>query len=86
VKSSLSSYNGNCVEVCDAGDVVWLRDSKDPDGLAIPVPARDWEEFLVGAHGHEFDRRADFPRYEPEPRRWFSLPLRHSRPSTASGR
>ncbi|TDD94349.1 DUF397 domain-containing protein [Actinomadura rubrisoli] len=37
-KSSYSSSNGGaCVEVADLGDVVGVRDSKEPDGPMLAV-------------------------------------------------
>jgi hypothetical protein len=58
VKSSLSSYNGNCVEVADlANKTIQMRDSKDPHGktLTFADPA-EWAAFLIGVKNGEFDR------------------------------
>jgi hypothetical protein len=46
-KSSFSEANGNsdCVEVGFAAEVTGLRDSKNPDGGLLTVPATGWESF-----------------------------------------
>lgn len=46
-KSSFSQGNGNsdCVEVGFAGEITGLRDSKNPDGGILTVPAISWEAF-----------------------------------------
>lgn len=48
-KSSYSNNNGgNCVEVADnLPGVVPVRDSKDPDGPAIPFPTKSWAAFIA---------------------------------------
>ena len=47
-----------CVEVADAetAPVVFLRDSKNPDGPVLSFPAEDWEEWQneVPAGRHRF--------------------------------
>ena len=49
-KSSYSSSTGqNCVEVAtNLPGVVAIRDSTDPNGPRLLVPARDWRSFLSG--------------------------------------
>ncbi|WPB89823.1 DUF397 domain-containing protein [Streptomyces malaysiensis] len=48
-KSSYSNNNGgNCVEVADnLPGVVPVRDSKNPDGPAIPFPTKSWAAFIA---------------------------------------
>ncbi|GAA0670079.1 MULTISPECIES: DUF397 domain-containing protein [Streptomyces] len=49
-KSSYSNNDGgNCVEVADnfPGGVVPVRDSKNPDGPAIPFPTKSWVAFIA---------------------------------------
>ncbi|BBJ39840.1 hypothetical protein SSPO_025580 [Streptomyces antimycoticus] len=48
-KSSYSNNNGgNCVEVADnLPGVVPVRDSKNPDGPAIPFPTTSWAAFIA---------------------------------------
>ncbi|WNV89252.1 DUF397 domain-containing protein [Umezawaea sp. Da 62-37] len=53
-KSSYSGggTNGNCVEVAFVGDVVAIRDSKNPAVGMLLIPAEHWRSFLVnGFHG-----------------------------------
>ncbi|HEY2578205.1 MAG TPA: DUF397 domain-containing protein [Streptosporangiaceae bacterium] len=47
IKSTRSSAQGpNCVEVArNLPGVVAIRDSKDPHGPALVVPASDWRQF-----------------------------------------
>jgi hypothetical protein len=57
VKSSLSNSFANCVEVADlGGGTVGVRDSKDPDGPVLVFTPGEWQAFLGGARGGEFDR------------------------------
>nr|WP_307850026.1 DUF397 domain-containing protein [Saccharopolyspora sp. HNM0986] len=49
-KSTRSATTANCVEVALGDEVVGVRDSKDPDGGVLVVPARRWAEF-VGSLG-----------------------------------
>ena len=57
VKSSASAANGNCVEVGIFGfvDGVMVRDSKDPDGPVLSFTREEWDAFLAGVRGGEFD-------------------------------
>jgi hypothetical protein len=44
--------NANCVEVAFAGPATAVRDSKNPTGPVIVVPASAWHRFLAGIkHG-----------------------------------
>ncbi len=46
-KSSHSdSQGGACVEVATLPGQVLIRDSKDPDGPRLAVPATEWRTFL----------------------------------------
>ena len=45
--SSYSGGSGNCVQVAPAPGRVLVRDSKDPDGPALAVPAPAWRAFLT---------------------------------------
>ena len=55
-KSSCSSGNGGqCVEVArNLPGVVAVRDSKDPDGLALVFTPDEWRAFISGARAGEF--------------------------------
>ena len=46
---------GNCVEVAFlAGGRVAVRNSRDPDGLALVFPAAGWAAFVAKARDGEF--------------------------------
>lgn len=52
-----STYSGNngCVEVRHDDDRILLRDSKDPQGPVLSFTRREWDAFLAGIRGGEFD-------------------------------
>lgn len=54
-KSAKTQANGQCVEVARLGDVVGVRDSKNPDGPVLTFTVAEFEAFLDGAHNGEFD-------------------------------
>jgi hypothetical protein len=57
-KSSLSFSNGNCVEVAGlAGDVVWVRNSRDPRGAVLAFTTAEWDAFVGGVRNGEFNRQ-----------------------------
>jgi hypothetical protein len=45
-KSSRSGGNGQCVECADLGDLVAVRDSKNPDGPALAFERDAWRAFI----------------------------------------
>ena len=48
-KSSRSSQNGACVELAtNLPGMVAIRDSKDPGGPSLLVPAAEWRAFVRG--------------------------------------
>jgi hypothetical protein len=55
VKSTRSGSNGECTEVRHRGDMVDVRDSKDPDGPVLSFAPAEWEAFIEGARLGEFD-------------------------------
>ncbi len=58
IKSSLSAYNGNCVEVAGlTGDRIRVRDSKHPKGAVLNFTPAEWDAFVGGVHKGEFDRK-----------------------------
>ncbi len=58
MKSSLSSYNGNCVEVAGlANDTIRVRDSKHPRGAVLNFTPAEWDAFIGGVQNGEFDRK-----------------------------
>lgn len=54
-KSSHSSANG-CVEVAWVEGQIAVRDSKDRQGPALVFTPTEWQAFLQGVRGGEFDR------------------------------
>jgi hypothetical protein len=55
-KSSFSGPpNQNCVEVAWVGNLVAVRDSKDPRGPALTFTQMEWEAFVLGVLAREFD-------------------------------
>jgi Domain of unknown function (DUF397) len=55
-KSSYSSGQGNCVEVCTSEPgVVGVRDSKDRYEKELTVSDRAWSAFVQGVKRGEFD-------------------------------
>lgn len=56
-KSSRSQDNGGCVEVAELGEVVLLRDSKDPAGPVLVFSAQAWASFVGGVVRDEFAHR-----------------------------
>lgn len=57
IKSSLSGYNGNCVEVAGlSGDTIRVRDSKNPRSGVLNFTIAEWDAFLGGVRNGEFDR------------------------------
>ncbi len=58
IKSSLSSYNGNCVEVTGlTSDRIRVRDSKFPRGAVLNFTPAEWDAFIGGVYNGEFDRQ-----------------------------
>jgi hypothetical protein len=53
-KARRSGHNG-CIEVAPAGEMVALRDSKDPHGPIHFYTQHEWYSFLHGAKNGEFD-------------------------------
>lgn len=56
-KSSYSNGTGECVEVADLPDGVWLvRDTKDHGrGSILRFEEGAWQAFVAGVKGGEFD-------------------------------
>ena len=59
-KSSLSSANG-CVEVAQVEGHVVVRDSKHQRGPVLVFTPIEWQNFLGGVRGGEFDSLATVP-------------------------
>ncbi|KWX03387.1 regulator [Carbonactinospora thermoautotrophica] len=54
-KSTHSGSDIDCVEVADLGEVIAVRDSKNPSGPHLMFTFREWTAFLSGVRGGEFD-------------------------------
>ncbi|MFE4361505.1 DUF397 domain-containing protein [Kitasatospora sp. NPDC058184] len=55
-KSTYSNNGGDCVEVADGyPGVMPVRDSKDPEGPALVLPAEAWTSFVAAVRSSEFD-------------------------------
>ena len=54
-KSVKTQNSGACVEVARVGNIIGVRDSKDPDGPILKFTPREFEAFLDGARRAEFD-------------------------------
>jgi len=54
-KSTRSGDNGACTEVKDEGDLIYLRDSKDPTGPVVGFTRAEFRAFIEGVKGGEFD-------------------------------
>jgi hypothetical protein len=56
-KSTRSGGNGgDCVEVADLSDAIYLRDSKDPAGPVLRIDRAPWQTFVAGVRGEHFRR------------------------------
>lgn len=55
IKASRSAGMGACVELARAGDLIALRDSKNPDVAPFYFARTEIEAFLDGARRREFD-------------------------------
>jgi hypothetical protein len=59
IKSSLSGYNGNCVQVAGLNDdTIVVRDSKHPRGAVLNFTPAEWDAFIGGVRNGEFDRKS----------------------------
>jgi hypothetical protein len=55
-KSSFSNGQANCVEVAtNLPRVVAVRDSKNPSGPKLIFTPGEWDAFIAGAKGGEFN-------------------------------
>lgn len=54
-KSRRSGFQGNCVELADAGETVAVRNSRFPQGAVLAFPAGDMASFLDAIKSGELD-------------------------------
>ena len=57
-KSRRSGFEGNCVELADAGDAVAVRNSRFPEGAVLAFSTADMASFLGAIKNGELDDRA----------------------------
>jgi hypothetical protein len=58
IKSSFSSYTGQCVEVAGlTSDTIRVRDSKNPKNGVLSFTGAEWDAFIDGVRNGEFDRK-----------------------------
>jgi len=55
-KSSRSSGQSQCVEVAFVGELIAMRDSKNPAGSALVFSRGEWDAFVGGVDDGEFTR------------------------------
>jgi hypothetical protein len=57
IKSSYSMTNGNCIEVAGlSGELIGLRDSKNPRGPILGFRPAEWNAFIGDVRTDVFDR------------------------------
>lgn len=54
-RKSATSGGGDCVEVAQAGDLVFVRNSHEPDGPVLSFTLSQWNAFVEGARSGTFD-------------------------------
>lgn len=54
-KSSRSGRTDECVEVAGVGGSAAVRDSKNPHGAQLRVPAGSWQSFLAQLKDGHYD-------------------------------
>lgn len=57
-KSSKSGSSGSCVEVCNQGDIVKVRDSKNPGGGCLVLSKTSFTDFIDAVKNGQFDPTA----------------------------
>jgi predicted secreted Zn-dependent protease len=46
---------GACVRVASAGEIIFLGDSKSPEGPTLSYTRNEWEAFVAGIKSGDFD-------------------------------
>jgi hypothetical protein len=54
-QASSFSTTGDCVEIAELGDMVGVRDSKDPDGPVIELTRSEWRTFIEAVKRGDLD-------------------------------
>ena len=58
IKASASDTQGQCVEMAKDGQLVHVRDSKNPDGGMLTFTRPEFAAWLEGAKNGEYDHLA----------------------------
>lgn len=58
-KSTYSGQNGDCVEVCEVGDLILVRNSHRPDAGTIEFTRSELAAWVNGCKAGEFDDLAE---------------------------
>lgn len=53
--SYCSGANSSCVAVTASGDIVAVRDTKDPGGPVLRFTVAEWRAFVLGVQAGEFN-------------------------------
>jgi hypothetical protein len=56
IKAAASQGQGQCVEMRRRGNMIEVRDSKDPDGAVLRYTPTEWAAWIDGAKHGEFDK------------------------------
>jgi hypothetical protein len=54
-KKSTVSGGSACVEVAKTGEMILIRDSKDPSGSVLAFPGEEWGAFLVDTRAEQYN-------------------------------
>ncbi len=60
-KADASALVDLCVEVGKTGDLVMVRDSKDPEGHVLTFTPAEWDAFTTGVVAGQFDLESLIP-------------------------
>jgi predicted secreted Zn-dependent protease len=54
-RTAFSCNGGTCVKVAAVGQMIFLGDSKLPDGPILSYTSAEWHEFVAGVKNGDFD-------------------------------
>jgi predicted secreted Zn-dependent protease len=54
-RTALNCDGGSCVEVAADQNVIWIRNSRQPDGPLLQYTPEEWHEFASGIKKGDFD-------------------------------
>ena len=61
-RKASSSASGECVEVAERGGMIVVRNSRNVRGRMLRYTAEEWQAFIYGVKGGEFDDLAGSPK------------------------